>query len=96
MQAIGVLEVVGNVAAIEALDTMLKSAQVELVTAEKKLGGRLVSIVVRGSVSDVKEAIEQAKLKVANIGRVAAEVIIPNPHEEVEKLLNYSARKIRK
>ena len=24
------------------------------------------------------------------------EVVIPNPHEEVEKLLNYSARKIRK
>lgn len=39
------------------------------------------AIVVQGSVSDVKEAIEQAKLKVANIGRVAAEVVIPNPHE---------------
>lgn len=96
MQAIGILEVVGNIASIEALDAMAKTAEVELVTTEKALGGRLVSIVVEGSVANVKEAVEHGKTAAAKLGRVAASAIIPRPHEEVAKLLNYSARKLTK
>jgi len=96
MKAIGVLEVDANVAAIEALDAMLKAANVSLVTTERALGGRLVSMIVEGSVSDVKEAIAHGKLAAARLGKVAAAITINSPHEEVQKLILHSARKLNK
>ncbi len=96
MRAIGVLEVAANVAAVEALDAMLKIANVEFVTAERALGGRLVSIVIEGSISDVQEAIEHGKVVAAKLGKVAAAITINNPHEEVQKLVLHSAQKFNK
>ncbi|MBP3347301.1 MAG: BMC domain-containing protein, partial [Clostridia bacterium] len=61
MRSLGFVEVSGVVAAVDALDIMCKTASVNLVTWERKLGGRLVTLVVEGSVSDVTEAIEAAK-----------------------------------
>ncbi|MDF2595071.1 MAG: hypothetical protein K0R69_1412 [Clostridia bacterium] len=96
MKAIGILEVAANVAAIEALDAMLKAADVSLVTTERALGGRLVSMVIQGSISDVQEAIEHGKAVAARLGKVAAAITISNPHEEVQKLVLHSARKLNK
>lgn len=95
MRAIGILEVASNVASIVALDAMAKASDVNLVTTEKALGGRLVTIIVQGSVSDVKEAIEYGVVATNKIGKVAAVAIINNPHEEVQKILLHSARKLR-
>ena len=61
MKALGFIEVSGVVAAVDALDIMCKSSNVEFVTWERKLGGRMVTVVITGSVSDVAEAIECAK-----------------------------------
>ena len=49
----GLIEVPSTTAAIDALDIMCKTADVEFVTWEKKLGGRLVTIIVQGNVSAV-------------------------------------------
>ena len=57
MKSLGFIEVSGVVAAIEALDTMVKTADVEFVTWERKLGGRLVTIIVQGDVSAVTQAV---------------------------------------
>ena len=46
--ALGFIEISGVVAAVDALDIMCKTADVELVTWERKLGGRLVTLIVRG------------------------------------------------
>lgn len=54
----GFIEISGVVAAVDALDIMCKTAEVELVTWERKLGGRLVTIVVQGDVSSVTQAVE--------------------------------------
>ena len=43
----GFIEITGVVAAIDALDIMCKTADVELASWERKLGGRLVTIIVR-------------------------------------------------
>ena len=59
-KALGFFEISGVVAAVNALDIMCKTSDVEFVTWEKKLGGRLVTIIVRGNVSAVKEAIDAA------------------------------------
>ena len=58
MNAIGIVEVVGVVASVEALDSMTKTSNVKFKTMEKKLGGRLVTIVVEGFVEDVQAAVE--------------------------------------
>ena len=46
--SLGFIEITGVVAAIDALDIMCKTSGVELATWERKLGGRLVTIIVRG------------------------------------------------
>ena len=47
------------VAAIDALDIMLKAADVNLATWERKLGGRLVTMVIEGDVAAVTAAVMQ-------------------------------------
>ena len=60
--SLGFFEISGVVAAVNALDLMVKAADVEFVTWEKKLGGRLVTVIVRGEVSAVRAAIEAADI----------------------------------
>ena len=66
----GLIEVSGVVAAIDSLDAMCKAAEVELVTWERKLGGRLVTIIVEGTVSDVKAAVEAVAENLGEDGRI--------------------------
>ncbi len=90
--AYGFFEIPSTTAAIDAIDIMCKTANVELVTWEKKLGGRLVTIVIQGSVSDVKQAIETAEKQA--IKKPAATVVIANPHEEIVRLVKQSASRL--
>ena len=53
--ALGMIETRGLVAAIEAADAMVKSANVQLVGKEQ-VGGGLVTVMVRGDVGAVKAA----------------------------------------
>ena len=55
MEALGMVETRGLVAAIEAADAMVKVANVVLIGSEK-IGSGLVSIMVRGDVGAVKAA----------------------------------------
>ncbi len=74
--------------ALTALDRMLKTADVEFVTWEKKLGGRLVTIIVRGSVSAVNAAVEA--VVGGQSGKVVAHLVLPNPHPETVKMVELS------
>ena len=87
----GFIEIPSTTAAIDALDHMVKAADVEFVTWEKKLGGRLVTCIIQGEVSAVTAAVESAKLNAK--GNVVASAIIANPHEETMKLIEMSMRK---
>ena len=91
-QAYGFFEIPSVTAAVVAVDIMCKKAEVEMVTWEKKLGGRLVTIIIRGDVSAVTQAIETAAAN--GIKEPVAYVVIPSPHEEVLKLVNNSANRI--
>ena len=86
-EAIGLIEVQSMVAAIEGLDTMVKTADVRLVHIERRLGGRMVSIVVAGSVSAVKSATEAGSQAAAKVGEVKCCEVIARPHSEVTKFL---------
>ena len=59
MEALGMVETRGLVAAIEAADAMVKAANVVLIGSEK-IGSGLVSVMVRGDVGAVKAAVEAA------------------------------------
>ena len=87
--SLGFIEISGVVAAVDALDIMCKTSGVELATWERKLGGRLVTIVVRGDVASVTEAVETAAQKA--IKKPVASGVIANPHPEIMKLVNLSA-----
>ena len=91
-QAYGFFEIPSVTAAVVALDIMCKTADVQMVTWEKKLGGRLVTIIIRGDVSAVTQAIETAAAN--GIKNPVAHVVIASPHEEVIKLVNSSANRI--
>ena len=88
----GLIEIPSTTAAIDVLDIMCKTADVEFVTWEKKLGGRLVTIIVQGSVSAVKAAVEAASEKA--IKKPVAQAIIANPHEEIVKIVKKSASRL--
>ncbi len=86
MEALGMIETRGLVAAIEAADAMVKAANVVLIGSEK-IGSGLVSVMVRGDVGAVKAAVEAGGAAAARLGEVIATHVIPRPHADVDKLL---------
>lgn len=85
---IGLLEVQGLVASIKSLDAMLKAANVKLIHTEKRLGGRLCTFIISGSVSAVKASIEAGEANAAPLGQVFGKAVIPRPHDEVIKFFD--------
>ena len=86
MEALGMVETRGLVAAIEAADAMVKAANVTLIGSEK-IGSGLVSIMVRGDVGAVKAAVEAGGAAASRLGEVIATHVSPRPHSDVDKLL---------
>ena len=85
----GFIEITGVVAAIDALDIMCKTADVELASWERKLGGRLVTIIVEGDVAAVTEAVEAATANA--IKKPVSTAVIARPHEEIVRIVELSA-----
>ena len=77
----GLIEITGVTAAVDALDIMCKAAEVTLATWERKLGGRLVTIIVEGDVAAAAHAIKP----------LVASGVIANPHEEIVGLVKRSS-----
>lgn len=84
MQALGLIETKGLLAAIESTDVMLKTAAVELVE-RTFVGGGLVSIVVTGDVGAVKAAVEAGAAAVTQIdpSLLISQHVMPRPHQEL-------------
>ena len=86
-KAIALLEVQAMVTAIVGLDAMIKAANVQLIHVEKRLGGRLVTVVVEGSVSAVQAAAEAGRAAAEKGGNVKLCEVLARPHSEVMKFL---------
>ena len=86
-RAVALLEVQAMVAAIAGFDAMAKAADVRLIHVEKRLGGRLVTVVIDGTVSAVTAAAEAGRAAAAAVGKVILCEVIPRPHPEVQKFL---------
>ena len=85
-EALGMIETKGLVAMIEAADAMVKAAKVELVGYEK-IGGGLVTAIVRGDVAAVKAATEAGQRAAERVGEMVSVHVIPRPHVNVDLVL---------
>ncbi|KKO51643.1 BMC domain-containing protein [Paenibacillus sp. DMB20] len=88
MQALGLIETRGLLPAIECLDIMLKSAQVELI--EKcNVGGGLVTIAVTGDVGAVQASVEAGASAAQQLGSdvLVSRHVIPRPHNDIESII---------
>lgn len=88
MQAIGMIETRGVLAAIESADVMLKTANVRLVSKEK-VGGGLITVIVEGDVAAVKASVEAGAYAVENLDKslLVSKHVIPRPISDVHDLL---------
>ena len=89
LDAIGVVEISFYANAVVILDAMLKSSDVELADCQKRLGGKLVQVIIKGTTSAVESAMESARDAGKIVGKknIKVAVTISNPHPQILKLL---------
>jgi ethanolamine utilization protein EutM len=87
MKALGMIETRGLVSVIEAIDSMVKAASVE-VLAMREIGGGLVSVYVQGDVGAVKAAIDAGATAAKKVGELVSAHIITRPSDETMRLLS--------
>lgn len=85
-QALGLIETRGLVAAVEAADAMVKAANVEVVATER-VGGGLVTVIVRGDVGAVKAATDAGAASAGRVGEVVSVHVIPRPHGDLSSVV---------
>ena len=86
VEALGMVETRGLVAAIEAADAMVKAANVTLIGTER-IGSGLVTVMVRGDVGAVQAATDVGASAGSRLGELVSVHVIPRPHSDVEKIL---------
>lgn len=88
MKALGLIETIGLIAAIESADAMLKAADVRLLE-KTYVGGGLVTVVVTGDVSAVKAAVEAGGAAVRKLEGtlLLSEHVIPRPDNGLEDVM---------
>ncbi|KAB3530533.1 BMC domain-containing protein [Alkaliphilus serpentinus] len=86
-QALGFVETRSLVAAIEAADAMVKSANVRIVEFNY-VGSGVVAVVVAGEVAAVQAAVASGAESAAQVSEVISTNVIARPHDEVDKLLD--------
>ena len=84
--ALGLVETKGLVAAIEAADTMVKTANVILIGKEITRGA-LVTIKIVGDTAAVRSAVEAGAAAAQRIGELVSKHIIPRPGDGLEELI---------
>ncbi|MDO4584376.1 MAG: BMC domain-containing protein [Planctomycetia bacterium] len=86
MEALGMIETKGFVTLVEAVDAMMKSANVQFLGWEKP-GSGIVTAYVTGDVAAVKAATDAGVAAASRVGEVLAVQVIPRPHEDIVGLL---------
>ncbi|MEG1869266.1 MAG: BMC domain-containing protein [Oscillospiraceae bacterium] len=85
-KALGLIEVYGYLTAVQAADSALKAAQVNLFGLEKIKGG-LVTILLTGDVDAVQAASNAAKAAAKQVGKIHSVHVIPRPANGVMTML---------
>jgi len=85
-RALGLIETLGYIGAVEAADVCLKAANVRLIGVQLVKGG-LVMVAVTGEVGAVKAAVAASRTAVEKVGRLISIHVIPKPAEDIPGLL---------
>ena len=89
--ALGLIETLGLVCLINAIDAMLKAANVEIASPIIRLDGGLVSVIVRGDVSSVKAAVEAGAAAASQLGELKGAHVIARPDPAVVRVFGVTA-----
>ena len=94
MNALGMIETKGMIPAVEALDSILKAAEVRLISY-MKAGAGLTTVVVEGDVGAVKAAVDAgaAAVRAINPKALKSENVIPRPDDSVSLVLKRGGKK---
>ena len=85
-EAIGLIETRGLVGSVEAADAMVKAANVTLM-GQERIGGGLVTVIVKGDVGAVKAAVDAGAAASKRVGELLSVHVIPRPHQELDLIL---------
>jgi len=87
-QALGLIETIGKVAAVTAMDAAVKAANVTLISLENSRGQAKMCVKLVGEVSAVKAAVEAGCSACKAIGgEVYSSVVIARPSEQLDDLI---------
>ena len=86
MKALGMIETIGLVGAIEAADTALKTADVEILNRHIIKGG-IVTIELSGDVGAIKVAVEAGAEAAKRLGVFVSSHVIARPDEMVSRMI---------
>jgi len=84
--ALGFVETRGNTGATNAIDAMMKTANVEF-AKRVETGGAYVTVMVRGEVGAVRSAVEAGAEAAGRVGELLSTNVIPTAHDEVFELI---------
>ena len=96
LEALGLIEVVGLVGAIEAADTASKAADVKVIGYELTRGSGMVVVKMVGGVSAVKSAVEAASVAAEKITQIISKHVIARPSDELDKIIKVEKEKTDK
>ena len=80
--ALGLIETRGLIAALEAADAALKSADVKLISKDR-VDAALVTVKLVGEVSAVEAAVEAGAAAAARIGKLVGKLVIARPDDGI-------------
>jgi ethanolamine utilization protein EutM len=86
MKALGIVETKGLVCVVEALDAMLKTADVSF-AGQKRVGSGMVAVMVEGDVAAVKAAVDAGAQAAQRVGELRSVHVIPRPVEGLKDKL---------
>ena len=86
MKALGMIETIGLVGAIEAVDTALKTADVDIVNKHIVKGG-IVTVELTGDVGAIKVAVEAGAEAAKKLGVFVSSHVIARPDDMVSKMI---------
>ncbi len=85
-RALGMIETLGLVGAVEAADAASKAASVQLVEIEYADAG-ICTVKVLGEVADVLSSVDAGSNAAQRVGQLLGRHVIPQPDDDTEKLI---------
>lgn len=86
-KALGMVETRGLVAAIEAADAMVKTAEVQIVSLEQTVAA-LITVHVVGETAAVQAAVDAGAAAAARVGELLSAHVIPRPASDTYEIID--------